>query len=42
MYQKELVCAILIWSDLAQAVKLVTKADICGWLKHCGCKVTYE
>jgi len=21
---------------LTQAIKLVTKADICGWLKHCG------
>lgn len=21
---------------LAQAIKLVTKADICGWFKHCG------
>ena len=26
---------------LAQAIKLITKADIRGWFKHCGYKVAY-
>lgn len=27
---------------LAQAIKFVTKADICGWFKHCGYSLARE